>query len=65
LFEASERADETVRQVARENEVILIDASASHLSGDVDYFTDQVHLTREGSAEFARYVAAELQQILE
>ena len=65
LFEASERADETMRQVARENDVTLIDASASHLSGEVEYFTDQVHLTREGSAEFARYLAVELQGILD
>lgn len=65
LCEASQRADDTVRQVACANEVTLIDASASHLSGDADYFTDQVHLTREGSAEFAGYVAAELQKIVE
>lgn len=64
LFIATDRADEVVREIARTSDVPLIDASASRVAGEVKYFTDHVHMTREGSLEFAQVVADELEEIL-
>lgn len=64
LCEAMDRADEAVRAVARTNDVALIDASTSRVAGKIEYFTDHVHLTRNGSLEFAQVVADELEKIL-
>ena len=64
LCEAMELADERVRKVAVSSEVPLIDASTSRVAGELKYFTDHVHLTREGSLEFAQVVADELEKLL-
>ncbi len=64
LFEAMELADERVRKVAQASKVPLIDVSNSRVAGQFKYFTDHVHLTREGSLEFAQVFADELEKLL-
>lgn len=64
LCEAMELADERVREVAVSSQAPLIDASTSRIAGELKYFTDHVHMTREGSLEFAQVVADELEKLL-
>lgn len=66
LREAYEKADETIKRIAAERNVPLIDASAE-MTGNSAYFLDHVHLTEEGSKILAelttRNIGAELKRV--
>jgi lysophospholipase L1-like esterase len=63
VIEGYRRADEVIRETAREKRVALIDASAS-LSGRVSMFGDPIHFSSVGSSAMARIVADELVELL-
>ncbi len=63
LNSVSDRADNIVQQIAKEKDVILIEAS-HHLSKNEVFFTDQVHLTPDGATELAKFVSFEIKKLL-
>ncbi len=56
LLSAFQKTDEIIRQVAQEKHAFFIDSS-QQLSGQKEYFTDQVHLTDAGSMKLAQITA--------
>ncbi|MCH8209388.1 MAG: hypothetical protein IIA62_10110, partial [Nitrospinae bacterium] len=63
LFKAYQVVQQTIRNVAREKRVRLIDADRE-LSGRPDIFYDHVHLLENGSRQLAQMVADSLADIL-
>jgi len=63
IYEAFQKTDEIIKEVAKEKNVILIDASLA-LTGKDELFTDEVHTTEKGSKALAYLVASEFSNIL-
>lgn len=63
LCQAFEKCDEIIRQVAKGNDAVLIDAS-TYLSGKRELFVDDVHLSAEGSKVLAKFTARSLMMLL-
>lgn len=58
IYEAFQKTDDIIKDVARRKNVQLIDAS-SVISGKDEFFTDEVHTTEKGSEALAELVADE------
>jgi lysophospholipase L1-like esterase len=63
LVRAFNKCDETVRRVAEEKEVYLIDLS-KRFTGKSDLFHDHAHLTSKGSRTIAKEIAGRLNDLL-
>lgn len=63
LVEAFKLTDDIYRQVAREKQIPLIDASGE-LTGENDNFMDHVHLKPKGAVSLARITAGRLADII-
>lgn len=63
LCDALDRADAALFAVAKEKEVLLIDAS-SRMTGKGGFFMDHIHLSGDGSKKIAEIVADSLKGVL-
>lgn len=60
LVSAFEKASSIIREVAKDQNVLLLDAS-KRLSGKSNFFVDHVHLSTDGSKELASFIADSLE----